>query len=112
MRRSVRGDRSSRGAHPDASAIVRRGWRRIAARTFKRTAAQLVRDFGGLTAYRRSPAHGLWRKGRRIERDDIVVYEVMAARLARRAWRSRRQALERDYRQDSIVIRALRVEHV
>jgi hypothetical protein len=86
--------------------------RRIATRTFERTAAQLVRDFGGLTAYKRSPAQGLWRKGGRTERDDIVVYEVMADRLARRGWQSRRRALEREYRQKSIVIRALAFEQV
>ena len=85
--------------------------RPIPRRTFEKTAAELVRDFGGLTAYRRSPAQGLWRTGRRrVERDDIVIYEVMADRLARRAWNARRRELERQYRQQSIVIRALRFQ--
>jgi hypothetical protein len=61
----------------------------------------------------RAPARGLWRKrGARLERDDIVVYEVMAKSLRRREWRIRRKELERLFRQDEVVIRVLQVDQV
>lgn len=39
---------------------------------------ELLQQFGGLTAYPRGPATGLWTDDRKqIERDEIVVFEVM-----------------------------------
>ena len=42
---------------------------------------ELTEKFGGVTAYSRSPAEGLWRDGGSIERDTIVVFEVMTEKL-------------------------------
>src|SRR5689334_19659871 len=39
---------------------------------------ELVRRFGGLTAYTRSPARGLWRDEGTTKRDDVIILEVMA----------------------------------
>jgi hypothetical protein len=39
-------------------------------------------------------------------RDEIVVFEVMASELDRDWWRAYRTALERRFRQDTIIIRA------
>jgi len=86
---------------------------RIARSTFRAAADDLVRNFGGITIYMRAPAKGLWRKrGARLERDDIVVYEVMARRLRRREWRIRRTDLERVFRQEKVVIRVLQVDQI
>lgn len=73
----------------------------------------LVDRFGGLTAYSRSPAEGLWQQdeGDR-SRDEIVIFEVMADRLNRGWWRSFRQELERRFRQDEIVVRARETERI
>jgi hypothetical protein len=80
----------------------------LARSTFQATADDLARKAGGVTAYMRAPAKGLWRKrGARLERDYIVVYEVMVKSLRRREWRMRRKDLERTFRQDEMVIRVL-----
>ena len=76
-----------------------------------RAAFQLVRDeltehFGGLTAYTRAPAEGVWAEAGAMSRDDIVVYEVMTDMLDRGWWRDYRTTLERRFRQQSIVVRA------
>ena len=87
--------------------------RRIARATFDSAAEDLAHDFGGLTAYVRAPARGLWRqRGGRLQRDDIVVYEVMAKALQRREWRARRSRLQKLFRQKQIVVRALRLRQI
>jgi hypothetical protein len=66
----------------------------------------LIAAFGGLTAYTRAPAEGLWDTGGRVKRDDVVVLEVMTDALDRAWWRECRQDLQRHFRQDEIVVRA------
>jgi hypothetical protein len=66
----------------------------------------LIERFGGLTAYTRAPAEGLWGSGNEVKRDDIVVLEVMAEVLDRQWWHDYRRVLERLFRQDRIVVRA------
>jgi len=36
---------------------------------------ELTKRFGGLTAYNRAPAEGLWRNGNKKEKDEIVIVE-------------------------------------
>lgn len=73
----------------------------------------LVERFGGLTAFTRSPAEGLWEpeKGER-GRDEIVVVEIMADRLDRGWWRGFRQDLERRFRPDEMVVRSRETERL
>ena len=74
---------------------------------YEQVTAELTREFGGLTAYSRSPAEGLWREeGERTQRDDIVVYEVMVESLDEGWWRRYREELERRFAQDRLVVRA------
>lgn len=68
--------------------------------------SELTERFGGLTAYSRAPAQGLWKDEGKTHRDDIVVFEVMAAGLDSGWWTNYRADLERRFRQDTIVIRA------
>ena len=70
---------------------------------------QLTERFGGLTAFTRSPAQGTTTDGGKTVHDDIVVFEVMTEKLDRSWWRSYRRQLEREFRQDAIVARALAV---
>ena len=73
--------------------------------------AELADRFGGLTAHTRAPAEGIWaEEGGTPSRDDIVIFEVMADRLDRSWWREYRQTLEREFRQDAIVIRGQEIE--
>jgi hypothetical protein len=73
----------------------------------------LTARFGGLTAYMRSPAEGLWapRTGE-LNRDRVVLVEVMDTDFDAHWWRSCRTTLERVLRQESVVIRALPMEQL
>lgn len=80
---------------------------------FRAVAGELTERFGGLTAYTRAPAQGLWKEDdRTTARDDIVVYEVMADRLDRAWWRDYRAGLEARFRQEEVVVRAQAVERL
>ncbi len=74
--------------------------------------AELVDRFGGLTAYTRAPAKGLWSEGGEVEMDDIVVYEVMTEALDLAWWAKYRAALEQRFAQDELMIRALKTERL
>ncbi|HEX8569121.1 MAG TPA: hypothetical protein VF699_04255 [Caulobacteraceae bacterium] len=73
---------------------------------YARVRTELTECFGGLTAFTRVPAEGLWRDEGRTERDDIVVLEVMVDELDRDWWAAYRRDLEARFRQDAIVVRA------
>lgn len=78
---------------------------------FRAVAAELADRFGGLTAYTRAPAEGLWKEDEETTaRDDIVIYEVMADRLDRAWWKTYRSGLEARFRQEQVVVRAQVVE--
>ena len=62
--------------------------------------------FGGLTAYTRAPAEGLWNTGGTVKRDDIVVVEVTAPVARSRILGGLPRELEELFHQDEIVIRA------
>jgi len=66
---------------------------------------ELVERFGGITAYTRAPANGLWQESERIVRDDLVVYEIMAETLDEDWWRRYRVLLQDRFQQESLVIR-------
>lgn len=72
---------------------------------------ELVGRFGGLTTYSRAPAKGLWKEdSQSVEKDDIVVYEVMADGLDRPWWSAYRKELEARFQQDALVVRAQVIE--
>jgi len=73
---------------------------------------ELVERFGGLTAFSRSPAEGLWENGGGTDQDDIVIFEVMADALDRSWWADFRRRLEAQLTQDEIVVRAREVERL
>ncbi|GGG22095.1 hypothetical protein GCM10010924_59470 [Rhizobium wenxiniae] len=67
---------------------------------------ELVEQFGGATLHINAPAEGLWQDDGPVERDRIVIAEVMAEILDTFWWRSYRERLEDVFDQDSILIRA------
>ena len=80
---------------------------------FGQVRRELVEMFGGLTAFTRAPAEGLWEKGDGdVDRDSIVIFEVMASDLDRLWWKDFRARLERMFEQDEIVIRASAVDRL
>jgi hypothetical protein len=79
---------------------------------FREVRETLAKWFGGVTAFARAPAQGLFREGGKEVRDDIVVLEVMTDTLDRESWRRYRTHLEREFAQDEILIRATNVEQL
>ena len=68
---------------------------------------ELARHFGGMTAYTRAPAEGLWNDEEGVQtRDDIIVYEVMARKVDAGWWRAFRDRLEQQFEQREVLIRA------
>ncbi len=75
---------------------------------FAQTRAELVDAFEGVTAYVRSPAQGAWvAPDGRVERDEVVMVEVLADAFDREWWRSYAGTLAGRFRQETIHIRAL-----
>jgi len=77
---------------------------------YSRVRQTLTEQFGGLTAYVRAPAAGLWQDGGETVRDDVVVYEVMVEELDRAWWAEYRETLRREFRQEALMVRAQAVE--
>ncbi|MBT9568629.1 MAG: hypothetical protein IV085_10065 [Thiobacillus sp.] len=76
--------------------------------------AHLIDRFGGLTAFVQSPALGLWKDAENgtTARDDMILVEVMVETFEREWWSAYRTDLERIFRQDELVIRAIVCEQV
>ncbi|MBV8799748.1 MAG: hypothetical protein JO208_08080 [Alphaproteobacteria bacterium] len=71
---------------------------------------ELSARFGGVTAYSRAPAEGVWRDGNTKEKDNIVIVEAMVDDLDRAWWRDFRARLERRLDQKELVVRAQAME--
>jgi hypothetical protein len=79
---------------------------------FQSINASLVERFGGVTAFSRVPAKGTWVNADHVEKDDVIVVEVMTETLDRSWWRSFRQRLERDMGQTEIVVRTHAIDRL
>ena len=87
--------------------------RRFDAALYSAVRDALVERFGGMTAFTRAPAEGLWEDpDGGTSRDEIVIFEVMADNVERRWCAEFRKRLERDFRQDEIVVRARAIERL
>lgn len=73
---------------------------------FRAVQEHLIDIFGGVTAFVRSPGDGAWRNEGNVQKDKIVVLEVMAREIDEVWWRHYRSELERSFRQQEIVIRS------
>ena len=85
---------------------------------FQRTLFEAVRTeltavFGGVTAFVRSPASGAWEDDRgTVQRDELVLVEVMATQLDHGWWSAYRARLEQRFEQDEVLVRAMRIERL
>jgi hypothetical protein len=84
--------------------------RAFARKTIGGIQERLAERFGGYTAHQRAPAKGVWRQGGKRQTDDIVVLEVLSPKLDRKWWKAFRANLERELRQEEIVIYAEKIE--
>ena len=80
---------------------------------FDRVRGELAEAFGGVTAYTRAPATGLWEDDEgHVQRDDVLLFEVMADAVDRAWWQAYRRGLEQQFRQDEVLVRATAVERL
>jgi hypothetical protein len=68
---------------------------------------ELADMFGGVTAYPRAPASGIWKQGGEdTKRDDLIIYEIITEKIDKDWWKSYRETLEQIFKQDQIIIRS------
>lgn len=80
---------------------------------YRDVTAELTRRFGGLTAYSRAPAQGVWVPDpTTVSHDDIVVIEVMVHTVDRDWWDEERSHLEALFGQEEVVIRSWPMERL
>ena len=84
--------------------------RPIPAEHFNRLRTDLTQRFGGVTAFVRAPAKGLWEEDEEINSDDDVVFEIIAENFAKDWWPEYRIQLQHVFKQKEILIWATRVE--
>jgi hypothetical protein len=78
---------------------------------FDKVREDLAQRFGGVTAYVRSPAVGVWENDAgTVCRDDVILFEVMVDHPDRGWWTGMRRRLEGQFSQESILMRATDVE--
>lgn len=78
---------------------------------YSRVRRELTRKFGGVTAFLRAPAVGLWQDERgAVRQDELVILEVMADVLDADWWADYRLRLEARFRQAEIVVRATPIQ--
>ena len=86
---------------------------KVSRQTFAGVRDELTQRFGGVTAFTRAPAQGTWvEPGGDVERDDIVVCEVMVEKLDSAWWAGYRTKLEKLFRQQELVIRASEIKRL
>jgi len=84
--------------------------RSFAPQQFQTVRKELTEEFGGVTAFVRSPAVGLWKEDDEgISRDEVVMFEILADQLNDDWWRQYRKKLEAAFRQDEILIWSVEV---
>jgi len=88
------------------------GGRPVAHERFAQVRDELTERYGGVTAYLRSPAQGTWKVGEAVDRDEVVMCEVMVQELDRAWWSTYRKVLEERFDQQELVVRASALERL
>jgi hypothetical protein len=65
----------------------------------------LTDRFGGATAFTREPADGLWKREMAIERDRIIIVEVIVDEIDEVWWHDYRRKLELEFEQQRVLVR-------
>ena len=72
---------------------------------FKNVREDLTNHFGGVTAFVRSPAVGLWKENSDdINHDEVVMFEVLTEQLDKEWWADYRKQLQERFRQEELLI--------
>jgi hypothetical protein len=77
----------------------------FAAEYFDIVRRTLMERFGGVTAFLRSPAVGLWKEDKDdITHDEVVMFEVISSELDSDWWEKYRIELQNKFRQDEVLL--------
>jgi inorganic pyrophosphatase len=77
-------------------------------RFFVQVKNKLSEKFDGLSVYTHALAEGYWKNERSsLEKDKLLVYEVMANEVDLNYWKNFRTSLEKQFKQELIVVRCL-----
>lgn len=71
---------------------------------FNHVRSELTERFGGVTAFIRAPAVGLWKESAEVNRDEVVMFEVLTDELDKDWWSTYREQLQSKFRQDEVLI--------
>jgi hypothetical protein len=83
---------------------------RFPAEYFDSVRNDLINRFGGVTAFLRSPALGLWKTDDDVSRDEVVMFEVMSPHLDEQWWLEYRTRLEKKFQQEELLVWASQVK--
>jgi inorganic pyrophosphatase len=73
---------------------------------YKQVKKELTDKFGGLTMYTRAPAKGFWKADEHhTSVDDLLIYEVLTTDVDEQFWSNYKKALEKQFKQEEIMIR-------
>ena len=85
----------------------------VASTVFMEVRDELTQRFGGVTAYSRSPATGVWKNTEaEVEREQVIMVEVVVESFDRDWWTQYRDRLAERFDQDEIHARALAIERI
>ena len=74
---------------------------------------ELTQCFGGVTAYSRSPATGVWKRtDAEVEREQVIMVEVVVDDFDRAWWTQYRDRLAHRFDQEEIHARAIAIERI
>ena len=62
-----------------------------------------------MTCFSQSPAEGIWDESGDVQKDLIVIYEIMANTIDKDWWAKLKKDLEADMEQEEIIIRWLEI---
>lgn len=71
---------------------------------FVKVREELTDRFGGVTAFVRSPAVGLWKDANKVSHDDMLMFEVMSNQLDKEWWSNYRTQLQKKFCQEELLI--------
>jgi len=80
---------------------------RSADKKLKALEQKLIKNFGGLSIYAQNPVFGSWREKGQLEKDKMMVFEVIVSVLDQEFWKELKSSLKKQFRQKEILIRSL-----
>jgi inorganic pyrophosphatase len=88
--------------------VVDRDGRPFPKKFFDQVKKKLAEKFDGLSVYTNSVADGYWKNDTNsIEKDQLLVYEVMANKIDLNYWAKLKASLEKQFKQELVVVRCL-----